>query len=193
MDRVMAPSPVAEEALPRELAEARFAQLYREHEREILRYALRRSSDPEDAADVVAETFLVAWRRLGDVPLGEEARLWLYATARRVLANHKRGIGRRTRLAERLREELRRQLPGEPVAERRGVLAALAGMEDGDRELLMLVGWEELTPSEAARVLGISAIAARTRLHRARRRLRTRLATEVDERQANEVEVGEAR
>lgn len=192
MNRMMAPSPVAEEALPRELAEARFAQLYREHEREILRYALRRSSDPEDAADVVAETFLVAWRRLGDVPLGDEARLWLYATARRVLANHRRGIGRRTRLAERLREELRRQLPAEPVAERRGVLAALAGMEDGDRELLMLVGWEELTPSQAAQVLGISTMAARTRLHRARRRLRARLG-EANERQANEMEVGEAR
>lgn len=193
MNRVMGRNPAAEEALPRELAEARFSQIYRDHEREILRYALRRSAEPEDAADVVAETFLVAWRRLGDVPLGDEARLWLYATARRVLANHRRGAGRRTRLAQRLREELRRQLPGEPVAERRGVLAALAGMEDNDRELLMLVGWEDLTPSEAAQVLGISAIAARTRLHRARRRLRARLAGELDERRANEVEVGEAR
>jgi RNA polymerase sigma-70 factor (ECF subfamily) len=94
----------AEEALPRELAEARFSRLYRDHEREILRYALRRSPEPQDAADVVAETFLVAWRRLGEVPAGGEARLWLYATARRVLANHKRGSVRRTRLAERLRE-----------------------------------------------------------------------------------------
>lgn len=193
MKPVMARSPVAEEALPRELAEARFAQIYRDHEREILRYALRRSSDPEDAADVVAETFLVAWRRLGAVPLGDEARLWLYATARRVLANHKRGIGRRTRLAERLREELRRQLPGEPARERRGLLAALAGLGDGDRELLMLVGWEELTPSQAAQVLGISSISARTRLHRARRRLRARLAEEAEDRQAGEMEVGEAR
>ena len=182
----------AEEALPRELAEVRFSQLYRDHEREILRYALRRSADPEDAADVVAETFLVAWRRLGDVPLGEEARLWLYATARRVLANHKRGAGRRTRLAERLREELRRQLPTQPSPEPRGVLAALAGMKDSDRELLMLVGWEGLTPSQAGRVLGISAISARTRLHRARRRLRARLSEEAGERPTSEIEVGEA-
>jgi RNA polymerase sigma-70 factor (ECF subfamily) len=182
----------AEGALPRELAEARFASLYRDHEREILRYALRRSSDPDDAADVVAETFLVAWRRLGDVPLGDEARLWLYATARRVLANQRRGAGRRTRLAERLREELRRQLPAQPVAERRGVLEALAGLREADRELLMLVGWEELTPSQAARVLGISAMTARTRLHRARRRLRLRLSDDANQRQASEVEVGEA-
>lgn len=182
----------AEEALPRELAEVRFSQLYRDHEREILRYALRRSADPEDAADVVAETFLVAWRRLGDVPLGDEARLWLYATARRVLANHKRGVGRRTRLAERLREELRRQLPVQPNAEPRGVLAALAGMKDADRELLMLVGWEGLTPSQAGRVLGISAMSARTRLHRARRRLRARLSDEAGGRPTSEIEVGEA-
>jgi RNA polymerase sigma factor (sigma-70 family) len=181
-----------EEALPRELAEARFSRLYGEHEREILRYALRRSAEAEDAADVVAETFLVAWRRLGDVPLGDEARLWLYATARRVLANHSRGVKRRTRLAERLREELRRQLPVLP-AEPRGVIEALAGLRDGDRELLMLIGMEGLTPSEAARVLGIPTVTARTRLHRARRRLRARLQDQGDEKQGNELEVGEAR
>jgi RNA polymerase sigma factor (sigma-70 family) len=181
-----------EEALPRELAEARFSALYRDHEREILRYALRRSAEPQDAADVVAETFLVAWRRLGEVPVGGEARLWLYATARRVLANHQRGIKRRTRLAERLRDELRRQLPLQPASDR-PVLDALASMTDADRELLMLVGMEELSPSEAARVLGISTMAARTRLHRARRRLRARLAEESEEKPGAEIEMGEAR
>jgi RNA polymerase sigma factor (sigma-70 family) len=182
----------AGEALPRELAEARFSRLYQAHEREILRYALRRSAEPQDAADVVAETFLVAWRRLGEVPVGGEARLWLYATARRVLANHQRGIKRRTRLAERLREELRRQLPAQP-ASAAPVLDALAGMAAADRELLMLVGMEELNPSEAAQVLGITTMAARTRLHRARRRLRARLADEPEERQQKEIEMGEAR
>jgi RNA polymerase sigma factor (sigma-70 family) len=182
----------AEEALPRELAEARFSRLYRDHEREILRYALRRSAEPQDAADVLAETFLVAWRRLGEIPVDEEARLWLYATARRVLANHQRGIKRRTRLAERLRDELRRQLPSPPAPDR-PVLDALAGMAEADRELLMLVGMEELSPSEAARVLGISTVAARTRLHRARRRLRARLAEHSEEKPQNEIEMGEAR
>jgi RNA polymerase sigma factor (sigma-70 family) len=182
----------AEKALPRELAEARFSRLYREHEREILRYALRRSAEPQDAADVVAETFLVAWRRLGDVPADEEARLWLYATARRVLANHQRGIKRRTRLAERLRDELRRQVPLQPASDL-PVLDALAEMSDADRELLMLVGMEELSPSEAARVIGISTMAARTRLHRARRRLRARLAEEPGGQPRSEIEMGEAR
>ena len=189
----MSRNPTVAEALPRELAEARFSRLYGEHEREILRYALRRSADAEDAADVVAETFLVAWRRLGDVPLGEEARLWLYATARRVLANHRRGVKRRTRLAERLRDELRRQLPVQLPAEPRGVIEALAGLREGDRELLMLVGMEELTPSQAARVLGIPTVTARTRLHRARRRLRARMLEQEGETESNEMKVGEAR
>ena len=56
----------------------------------------------------------------------------------------------------------------------------------------MLIGWEELTPSEAAEVLGISPFAARTRLHRARRRLRGRLAEEPEQFQATEIEVEEA-
>lgn len=182
----------AREGLPRELAEAEFSRLYRDHEREILRYALRRSDGPEDAADVVAETFLVAWRRLGDVPAGDEARLWLYATARRVLANHRRGIKRRTRLGERLRDELRRQVPVQLPSERRGLLEALAEMRERDRELLMLVGMEGLTPGQAARVLGVSAVTARTRLHRARRRLSARLAEQAGETHNNEMEVGEA-
>jgi RNA polymerase sigma-70 factor (ECF subfamily) len=163
--------------LPRELAEVRFSNLYRHQARELLGYALRRTADPDDAADVVAETFLIAWRRLGDVPSGDEARLWLYGTARRVLANRDRGARRRDRLTERLRDELRRQLPAHQGREGGGaILEALAELREADRELLMLIGWEELTPTEAAQALGISPLAARTRLHRARRRLRARLA-----------------
>jgi RNA polymerase sigma-70 factor (ECF subfamily) len=183
--------PNLEEALPRELAERRFSRLYQEHEREVLRYALRRCTEPEDAADVVAETFLVAWRRLRDVPLEAEARLWLYATARRVLANHRRGMGRRSRLADRLREELRRQIPVQAPGGRAGVIEALAEMRDSDRELLMLIGMEGLTPSQAARVLGIGTVAARTRLHRARRRLQARLSDRAEDMPGKEMEVGE--
>src|SRR3954452_6184076 len=81
--------------LSKRLAEARFRRLYKEHGREILAYALRRADGAEDAADVVAETFLVAWRRLEDVPPGAQARLWLYGVARRALAHQRRG-GRRS-------------------------------------------------------------------------------------------------
>lgn len=177
-----------------ELAAARISDLYRDHARDILGYALRRTRNPEDAADVVAETFLVAWRRLGEVPLGGEARPWLYGTARHVLANQDRGTRRRDRLTERLRGELRQQLPV-PLAQGGSVLLeALARLGEADRELLMLIGWEELTPAQAARALGISPLAARTRLHRARRRLRARLAEQQSRNSPNpETEVEEAR
>jgi RNA polymerase sigma factor (sigma-70 family) len=174
----MAPSQTErEKALGSELARVRFGRLYREQGRAVLAYALRRVEDPEDAADVVAETFLVAWRRLGEVPIDSGARLWLYAVARRVIANLNRSERRRTRLGERLAESLRTELatraaPGGEAAE---VLRAMGGLGDDDRELLLLVSWEELSPGQAATVLGISSLAARSRLHRARRRLRTLL------------------
>jgi len=190
----MARESTLSETLPRELAEARFSRLYHEHGREITGYALRRVASPEDAADVVAETFLVAWRRLDDVPAGVEARLWLYGTARRILANQRRGESRRTRLGERLREALRQEPTIYSTPHRADVLRALSGLSDGDRELLLLVGWEELTPTQAARVLEISPLAARSRLHRARRRLRALLASEqAGDPESNESEVEEAR
>jgi RNA polymerase sigma-70 factor (ECF subfamily) len=165
------------ESLSRQLAEARFRKLYADHGREILAYALRRVHDPEDAADVLAETFLVAWRRSADIPAGPQARLWLYGVARRTLANHRRGELRRTRLNERLRAELDDAIsdwapPDDGAGE---ALAALGRLDPRDRELLRLTAWEELSPRQAATVLGLSAVAARSRLHRARRRLRREL------------------
>ncbi len=161
-------------ALGRELAQAHFSRLYREQGRAVLAYALRRVEGPEDAADVVAETFLVAWRRLDEVPIDAGARLWLYAVARRVIANQQRGERRRTRLGRRLAESLRTELATHPTpgGEAASVLRAMAVLGDGDRELLLLVSWEELSPGEAAKVLEISSLAARSQLHRARRRLR---------------------
>ncbi len=110
----MAPSPTEKkDALGREFAKVRFGKLYREQARAILAYALRRVENPEDASDVVAEAFLVAWRRLDEVPIGRE-RLWLYAVARRVTANVRRAEGRRTRLSERLAETLSAELAVHP-------------------------------------------------------------------------------
>src|ERR1700753_2519155 len=86
--------------------QARFESVYAASQAAILGYALRRTASPDDAADILAETFLVAWRRLDDLPDGEDARLWLYGVARRVLANYYRGERRRTALAGRLREEV---------------------------------------------------------------------------------------
>lgn len=162
----------------RELADrARFEALYASSHQAILGYVLRRVARPEDGADVIAETFLVAWRRLDEVPDGEEARLWLYGVARRALANQRRGEQRRTALAERLRTELAvASTAYEPEARFSEVVNALARLPEGERELLRLEGWEGLDARQIATVLRISQNAVRIRLHRARRRLAHELA-----------------
>jgi RNA polymerase sigma factor (sigma-70 family) len=156
---------------------ARFAVLFDAHHRRLLGYALRRLDDPEDAADVVAETFLVAWRRLDDVPSGDGARPWLLGVARRVLANQRRSARRHVGLADRLGRELATQVAhvhDASVGDLQ-VRRALTGLSDDDRQVLLLAGWEGLTPAEIGVVIGVSGVTARSRLHRARRRLRAEL------------------
>jgi RNA polymerase sigma-70 factor (ECF subfamily) len=159
--------------------QARFRALYRAHADPVLAYALRRVRHPEDAADVVAQTFTVAWRRVGELPPGDEVRLWLYGVARNVLANVERGNRRRGRLGERLRQELSRGYsepdPAEALTEAAAVSQALQALPAPDREVLMLSAWEGLQPREIAAVLGIEPAVARMRLSRARARCRTEL------------------
>jgi RNA polymerase sigma factor (sigma-70 family) len=160
---------------------ARFEELFRANSRPILAYALRRVAQPEDAADVLSEVMLIAWRRLDDVPPGREARLWLFGVAQRVLANQSRSDHRRSRLGERLRQTVSETFArdhAEAHESRDAVRAAVWRLPEADRELLLLVSWEGLEPSEAAQVLAITASTARTRLHRARARLRTELTEE---------------
>lgn len=164
-------------------AAARFEALYRANARPLLAYALRRAAGPEDAADVVAQTMLVAWRRIDDVPGGDEARLWLYGVARHVLANSRRSVDRRDRLGERLRREVRRLADPDlavGVTVRLDVRRALGRLPADDRELLRLTVWEGLGPQQIAAVLGVTPVAMRSRLKRARARLREELAREDD-------------
>jgi RNA polymerase sigma factor (sigma-70 family) len=151
-----------------------FQRLYSAYVDPLLGYALRRVSTPADAADVVAETFLVAWRRRAEVPAGEATRLWLYGVARRVLANQRRGELRRSALGSRLREELPSVVPDPAgaLADRTDAIRALAQLRNGDREVVELTAWEGLDSREIAEVLGITPVAARARLSRARSRLR---------------------
>jgi RNA polymerase sigma factor (sigma-70 family) len=156
----------------------RFEALFTTHSSTVLAYALRRVDVAADAADVIADTFVVAWRRIDEVPAGDEARLWLYGVARRVLANHARGDRRRTVLAARLRDHIATQSRGDrpgddPEAEI--VRAALARLDPGDRELIELTSWEGLSPTEAAAVLMVLPSTLRSRLQRARHRLRSEL------------------
>ncbi|WP_433224681.1 RNA polymerase sigma factor [Microtetraspora malaysiensis] len=159
----------------------RFVDVYERAYEPILGYVLRRCRDPEDAADVVAETFTVAWRRIDELPEGDEARLWLYGVARRVLANHRRGELRREQRTEALREHLA-SLPAvthtrSPEEDFSPVGRVFRALPDGDRELLSLVAWERLDTRQLATALGISRNAVRIRLYRARRRFARALAT----------------
>ena len=154
----------------------RFEALYERYAHLILAYAARRTASYEDAADVLADTFTVVWRRIDDVPAGDEARLWLYGVARRTLANHHRSDRRRRRLDERLQGEVARvvaaaQRTREPAAEIARISNAFNRLSPTDREVLTLVGWEGLDHGEVARVLDCSRARVRVRLHRARTRL----------------------
>jgi RNA polymerase sigma factor (sigma-70 family) len=150
----------------------RFDELYAENHRQVLGYLLRRTDNTDDAADVFAETFLIAWRRLDDLPSDQQARMWLYGTARRTLANYRRGERRRTALTDRLRADLARGYqPPAFEGELAEISSAFRRLPEPDRELLALVAWEGLDCGQIAGVLGCSRNAARIRLHRARRKL----------------------
>jgi RNA polymerase sigma-70 factor (ECF subfamily) len=151
-----------------------FQALYKRTYAKVVGFAARRTRTPEDAADAVAETFTIAWRRFDQVPAGEPALYWLYATARFVLANQERADRRRTVTVGRIANDLRwifsdRTLPVED--ERATARALLEELSADDRNVLLLAAWEGLDASGIAAVMGCSATAARIRLHRARRRL----------------------
>jgi RNA polymerase sigma factor (sigma-70 family) len=154
---------------------AGFEQLFRDTRTELLAYIMRRSQSAEDAADVLAETYLVAWQKLDTIPTGERARLWLFGVARNRLL--KGATRRRSRhaLVERLAGELRSAHPSQaPVEDERSAAlrAALAALPEREREIVMLTAWEGLTPKQIAAVTRTSVNIVRVRLHRARTRLK---------------------
>lgn len=157
-----------------------FRRLYAEHFDAVLGFAIRRTVRPEDAADAVADTFLVAWRRLSHVPAYPETRPWLYGVARRALANQRRGDARRTALGSRLRTELPAAIAdfAPAVVVDADVEAALDRLGHRDREVLQLHLWEGLEAREIAEVLGTTSALIRPRLSRARARLRDLLGND---------------
>jgi RNA polymerase sigma factor (sigma-70 family) len=161
--------------------QARFEALYAANHSPIFGYALRRTASPDDAADILAETFLTAWRRLDELPPGDDAKMWLYGVARRVLANYHRGERRRSALADRLHAELASSyVPPEFDGESAEIAEAMRRLPQRQQELLALNAWEGLDYGEIATVLGCSRNAVRIRLHRARIRLAAELASTGD-------------
>lgn len=161
-------------------ARERVADIYEQYAPHVAAYALRRATGT-DAADVVAETFLVAWRRRDVVPEEPDTLPWLYGVARRVLANQRRGNRRSGQLRERLAFQFVRhdvgQPPVEDVEEFQRIGKALRSLSDDDAEVLRLTACEALTPSEIATTMGIAPGTARQRISRARQRLRKHLDT----------------
>ena len=138
-------------------------------------FALRRVP-AEEAQDVVAETFLVAWRRLDEMPA--EPLPWLLGVARNVIATRQRGHRRLTNLFNRLHERAPVLQPHAPT-DRAELVGAFNSLTESDREVLMLVGWDGLTVNQAAEVLGCSPQSLSLRLHRARKRLQARMDTDA--------------
>jgi len=146
-------------------------ELYHRHAAEIRGYLYRRAGST--GADLLGEVFVVALRRIEDLPEPALRRAWLFGTARRLLLGEERA-SRHRRLAEsehaRMREQAAAPDPGHSVRVQ-AVREALASLRESDRELIRLTEWEQLPIAEAAAVLGLRPGTARVRLHRARRAL----------------------
>lgn len=157
-----------------EIRAARFESVFRNAYPRVLAYALRRTDDRHGAEEVAAETFLIAWRRLDDVPA--DSVPWLLGTARKVLANQRRSARRRDGGLHAPLDAAERAVDpttstADLVADREAFATAFAALEERDREVLALTAWEGLEPREAAVVMDCTATAFSVRLHRARRRL----------------------
>lgn len=160
-------------------AKSRFRLLFREAYPALKRYVSYRGVSKADADDLVAATMEVAWRRFEQVP-AEDPLPWLYGVARNLLRNHRRSIRRASTLASRMPVSPPVAAPGDEEVSISGLLAALGRLGEDDQELLLLIAWDGLSPSQAAVVLGCTPVAARSRLHRARRRLASELGSTTD-------------
>lgn len=163
----------------------RFEALFAAHHAAVRSYVVRRAGGGVGIDDAVADTFLVAWRRLDEVP--EPGQPWLLGVARRVLADQRRALRRRRSLSQRLALASPASVAWEPPAGIGPELAdALSGLTEHEREALLLIAWDGLTPGEAAVVADCTPAAFRVRLHRARRRVAARLGVDETDDETND-------
>lgn len=147
-----------------------FDEVYRSSYLAVVRYVYRRANDRALAEELTQEVFYVAWRRRHETP--KVTLPWLYAVARRLLLNEWRARRNKPVLVNlTVASAAATDSPCESVPAIVDIYTAMAGLQECDREVLQLVGWEQLTVKEAAEVMGCSRVAAATRLMRARRRL----------------------
>jgi RNA polymerase sigma factor (sigma-70 family) len=140
--------------------------------RDLLAYLERRVDLREDAADLLGETMLVAWRRITKLPIEpEQARMWLFVIARNTLLNYRRGRRRQLAVATALRAELTTASAPHDTSLTLDVRRAIAELPDDLAELVRLVHWDGFSLADSAALLGIPAATARGRYARARSRL----------------------
>lgn len=167
-----------------------FSELYRRTHVDVLAFLLRRCPTPEDAADCLAETYLVAWQKRDQMPTGTETRPWLFGVARNIM---RRGSERHERTAAATRAlaaELERTgvtYPAPDHTQPDPVSAAIRDLPPIEQEIITMLIWDELTPREVAAVLGLTPNLVRVRAHRARAKLRAAL---VDQQPDYEPEPG---
>lgn len=156
-------------------AQERFRHLYDTHYRAVVGYFMRRLGHTPPAQDLTEDVFLIAWRKLDQVPTGEDELYWLYGVAKRVLANHRRKMVGRWRITSRIgpRDALTESVEDQVIRheEAESVLGALGGLREQDQELIRLAYWDELPHDAIADLVGCSRGAVDVRLHRAVRRL----------------------
>jgi RNA polymerase sigma factor (sigma-70 family) len=158
--------------------ERRFEEIFEVHYRAVARYLRTRGHAAADADDLIAGTFEVAWRRLDQLPPGREAVPWLLTVARNLSRNARRKSQREAVFVEGLAPVTvgSAEMKIEDRAASVEVMAALAQLKTIDRDLVLLVAWDELSVAEAGQVLGLRPVTARSRLHRARQRMSALLA-----------------
>jgi RNA polymerase sigma factor (sigma-70 family) len=153
------------------MSEQAFRQLFNSHYAAVSAYVRRRA--PSDAVDdIVAEVFTTAWRRFDRIPV--DVKPWLFRVAKNVIATQRRSFIRREALLKKLQVSYRDivDVRGEPTETPSAIAVALSLLSESDREAITLIMWDDLTPAEAAAVLGVPPTAFRVRLHRAKKRLR---------------------
>jgi len=158
-------------------SDSTFAEIYELHYEDLWLYCLRRTFSPADAEDVLGEAFSVAWQKFDELSTERDARPWLFTIAANILRNHNRKHARREGVHLRLISDAERFQPGDlnsPEAmaldESNEISAAFRSLRTADQEVLALAAWEELSSREIGVVIGCSELAARSRLHRARKK-----------------------
>jgi RNA polymerase sigma factor (sigma-70 family) len=164
--------------------ESGFSALYDATAADLLKFLLRRAQTPEDAADCLAETFMIAWNKRNHLPSRiDEARPWLFGVARNVLRRERtrdnRASATKTELARELEGVQRQIAEGDPVS------TALQQLSPLDREIIEMLAWDQLAPRDIAAILGLSPNVVRIRAHRARRKLRDQLTSPTSARHTN--------